>query len=503
MKNKTVEPLGASPSEQEREYLLLQLGIKTFDAPLQKAIQAAAIPHWFDEFYLAEILNDPGLEKLGGIHGYIILTNISFVEFFPKRGYNIHYKSRDILLEQLWQTAPSYFCELNSRAATYCKHQINSQQDDSKPYWETELIYHQLLAQAPNASSNFVRQIIWWQEAFGNTYSEIESLIRNVLKEVESKRLDGRPAAWGYYFQSQLDIDYCRTRDAKENLSKSLPHQEINSILRASCIKQLGDIHILLAEYQSSRENYEEALSIFKYWNEQSETANTLQALGVVCWLVSDFGLARNYVTDALEIYIDINDKFGEARCLKILGDIYLEVNAISPEGIEYYADAERICSILRQHYKAEGNELMEANSLKLLGDIGIQLVGTHSLYNHLHSMARLYYQQAHTLYTQLDKRYEQISCLKGIANAERFAGELVQAEGRFNEVLQFEKEATLEYEIALSLYYLGNIAEGKREFDIAKVYYESALEKSIVLDLSRIVKKIGNAIERLTQEEE
>ncbi|MBE9472161.1 MAG: hypothetical protein IMY75_08670, partial [Chloroflexi bacterium] len=92
--------LQAAQSDEEREWLVMQFSLDNMTPAVREAVWAAAIPHWFDADFLAALLDERGerAEEL-----YQALQEFSFVEVFPGRGYNLHERSRALLLGRLWQ----------------------------------------------------------------------------------------------------------------------------------------------------------------------------------------------------------------------------------------------------------------------------------------------------------------------------------------------------------------------------------------------------------------
>lgn len=130
--------LQAAKSDEEREWLVMQFSLDNLDPGVRDAVWAAAIPHWFDVNFLAALLDKP---DLGSLLDFRSLTALSFVELFPDRGYNLHERSRALLLRRLWQDDSTRYRKFSQRAADYCH-----QQDEADTSWRIESIYHLLIA---------------------------------------------------------------------------------------------------------------------------------------------------------------------------------------------------------------------------------------------------------------------------------------------------------------------------------------------------------------------
>ena len=178
------QKLEAAGSEAEREWLLLEMVLQTLEPAVQDAVWAAAVPHWFDAPYLAALLEQSTVDPAV----FAALTDISFVELFPGRGYNVHERTRGLLLDKLWQDDRSRYQELSRRAAAYC-----AGQDQAETAWRVETIYHRLLAGESGAADEFSNQGVEWYNAFA--YDKVETLIKPVLTAVQAGRLSGDTAA--------------------------------------------------------------------------------------------------------------------------------------------------------------------------------------------------------------------------------------------------------------------------------------------------------------------
>ncbi len=128
--------LHAAKNEEEREWLVLQFCLDGLNSEVRDAVWTAAVPHWFDVDFLT-VLMDSSDADIPGIFQNLI--SLPFVEPFPGLGYNIHKRTRALLLKRLWQhNLPRYY-EQSQRAASYC-----ARQDVADTGWRVETIYHLL-----------------------------------------------------------------------------------------------------------------------------------------------------------------------------------------------------------------------------------------------------------------------------------------------------------------------------------------------------------------------
>jgi tetratricopeptide (TPR) repeat protein len=115
---------------------------------LRPAVEAAAMPHWFDADILA-CLMETDAQSASDIVAQ--LHTLPMVETFPARhGWNVHEATRLALRNHLFETNPERFRRLSARAASCLSG------DD--PYREIEAVYHRLVAD-PRDGADFLREL--------------------------------------------------------------------------------------------------------------------------------------------------------------------------------------------------------------------------------------------------------------------------------------------------------------------------------------------------------
>ena len=325
--------LQQAQSEAERERLVLEFSLSQMPTGLQMAVKAAAIPHWFDVDYLNALLDSDQKEEFARIDGFRQLTQLSFIEPFPGRGFNVHERTGRVLREKMWEEEQDLYRVLSQRAAQYSATQ---NQDDIS--WKVETIYHVLLADTKEIGQFiFSSQCIQWNNSF--EYEKIEVLLRPVLEAIKEDRLHGTTIAWAYFFQGSLNIQYSRNREAKSNLELASKHVGSDQGAEANVIQALGDVHVMLAEYSEARTRYEQALPIYQTIGDRLGEANVIKALGDVHVMLDEYSEARTRYEQALPIYQTIGDRLGEANVIQALGDLHGEMEQIA-EAVSLLQDA-------------------------------------------------------------------------------------------------------------------------------------------------------------------
>jgi len=150
---------------------------------VQESLFAAAIPHWFDERILAQLLNIPK-GQAGEL--FARLREFRFVEPFPARGehsVNVHQATRLALRSELAKVDEPRFRMLSRRAADMFA-------DANRPSVQIEWIYH-LLCADPNKAVGSLEQIHrdWLATA---KPEKLSALVGAVTELVEEAHLEGR-----------------------------------------------------------------------------------------------------------------------------------------------------------------------------------------------------------------------------------------------------------------------------------------------------------------------
>ena len=349
--------LQAAHSDAEREWVVMEWSLANLEPELREAVWAAAIPHWFDLDYLAALLDRPA-EAVRPI--YQRLITLSYVEVFPGRGHNVHERTRNLLLDRLWDDDRERYLVLSQRAAVFC-----AQRDQDETGWRVETIYHRLIVE-PEAGASDLQNMGWtWQNSPNFAYDKVEAMARAGREHLDAGRLSGRPAGWTLFWEAHLDKIYSRNHAAKEKLLAIDIPADQDMWLAADSIKALGDVHVRLSEYAAARARYEEAQPIYRAIGDRLGEANCIQALGDVHVMLSEYAAARARYEEAQGSYRAIGARLGEANCIQALGDVHVRLSEY-PEARARYEEAQGI-------YRAIGDRLGEANCIKALGDVSLE----------------------------------------------------------------------------------------------------------------------------------
>ena len=307
-------------SEEERRWLALEFSLNSLMPGLREAVWVAAIPHWFDESFLAALLGEEGIARLEASGGLEELARLPFIEPFLGRGYNVHEHTRALLRSRLWRDEPDRFMELSRRAEGYCRGQ-----DPEDTGWGIERIYHLLLTD-PNEGADQLQNTGWrWQNSPNFAFDKIEAMARTARELIDEGTLNGRGRAWTLYWEGHLDAHYYRNQSALEKLAEIDLPVENDRYLAADRLSRLGDVERMQANYEAARARYEAARPIYAAIGDRLGEANTIRSLGDVELRQANYEAARARYEAARPIYAAIGARIGLANVSFNIAQIFLQ----------------------------------------------------------------------------------------------------------------------------------------------------------------------------------
>ncbi|MFA5017567.1 MAG: DUF2225 domain-containing protein [Methylobacter sp.] len=411
-------------NESERDWFVMEFSLQNLSETLRQAVWAAAVPHWFDQDFLNAVLANPLKDS-----DFQVLTELSFVEVYPERGFNVHERSRNLLLTQLWATNKTRYQKLSKRAAAYCK-----KQDQNIAAWRVETLYHGLLASNSTAKDDFIKQSVDWHNRF--QFDNLENLTKVVLEAVGSGKLIGDVAAWAAFWHAQLDNYYSRYSSAQDFLRQAL-NQTANNLLVANCIYSLGEAYRYLSKYDQARDSYQQALPIFRKIKSRLSEANCILALGQVHLALAEYGQARERYREALPIFQEVKSHLGEANCIIGLGDVHCSL-AEYDQAHDRYQQALLI-------YQRIKNSLVEANCIHKLGCLYSAQQQT--------ELAIVTLQQAAQLYEVIGNKHSKGHCFNSLATLYQRQKQFTSALSAYNQAIEIFPNDTGWYQNRADLY--------------------------------------------------
>ena len=492
-------------TETERQWILLELQMSQMSDELVSMLWAAAIPHFFDANILAALRPELAeqAEKL-----YENLKALTFVEKFPKQGYNIHELTRNVLLNQLCQQDKDEFLSLSQRAADYFFAEKMSSEED------VEFCYHEILNEGKAQTGRLLdRGIDWW------TYHQVErmqSAVQVFLEHEIAGRLDTFGKGFSLHLQGLIEMRYGHSVEAEPFLScAETLYQEMNlknSRYITTLLRDIGNSKIDQGDYVSSVDFYKKALSISEeqLGENDPDTANSLNNLAALYQHKGRYEEAESLYLRALKIR---EEQLGEndpdtANSLNNLAalyqhkgryeeaeSLYLRALKIREEQLEEnHPDTANSLNNLAGLYENKGRyEEAESLFLRALKIREEQLGENHpDTANSLNNLATLYqnkgrYKEAESLYLRALKIHEEqlgenhprtAISLNNLAelyrNKERYS-EAIPLLKRWKDI-QGEREETRNQSYGERIWILGRLYEKCQQFPEAVATYQEAL---------------------------
>jgi tetratricopeptide (TPR) repeat protein len=438
-----LDQLQACATQEERDWLALRFTLEQLPKPLRAAVQAAAVPRFFDRAFLNALLEQPLDEAQ-----FTELTGLSYIEPYPGEGrFNVHERSRKLLQEKLWQENEDLYREISCRAFAYCK-----KQDQNDLTWRIETVYHQLVAEPDKGAIVLDNICADWMNPPYFANNKAESLLLAVREHIELKRLSEKAAQYFLLNQARINIYYSRYHEAKEVLRKidlaaikdnryllvnrlewlgnahyflsevieaqqcfeqalQLLKESRNSLQKANCLYFLGNVHVILLDFKTARRYYDKSLQLSLH--DQLTTANNLLGIGRVLLHLSKYKQSRSHFRRALKLYQKIGERIGEANCILSLGEVHLACSEL-PEAQQLVEDA-------LQLYQKIDNQIGKANCLQAFGELSVKTGDFIT--------AKQYYEQALALAEYLHLPQGIADCWEGVAELHQAQKQFPQAE--------------------------------------------------------------------------
>jgi hypothetical protein len=303
-----LKELEAAQTEEERAWVVLQFSLDGLNPALGKVVWIAAIPHWFDPEFLRAL----GAEAPEST--YEELAELSFVEIFPGRGYNIHESSRTLLLFHLWQDNPDRLRLLSKYAADHC---VRFQTADIA--WKIEEIYHLLVAEHDKGLAEMHSFCRNWYGLPNFADDRVEAMVRLVREHAKAGRLTQRAVRWLLLWEARLDIAYERLDAAEEKLLEIVSDTSGDPLLTAEKELTRGDLQRLRRDFAFGLSSYQSALPLFLSGGDPLGAAEAQIGMGQSELSIRGFTAAEPHFKKAFELYRSIDHVAGEQKCTELL----------------------------------------------------------------------------------------------------------------------------------------------------------------------------------------
>jgi tetratricopeptide (TPR) repeat protein len=458
--------------EARREALTWSL-LESFPEDLREATVAAAIPHWFDAQILSALLPDRADEAEAL---YRELQRQHFVEPYAGRGQTLHELTRQAILARLWRNDPDHYRALSERAWRFFSDQAERRPVPSTmsrvlgklssrfatptepdPATDIEALYHWLAADEEAA----LDALTGLHDRFRNVgarYHLAEALLRAAAEQAEGERLSRRGQLYVRLEQAVLAVQRYKWEQATAWLQAVLAGTD-DRWLRARATRYLGDVHVMLDEYEAARARYEEALPIYQAIGARLGEANTIRSLGDVHVMLDEYEAARARYEEALPIYQAIGSRLGEANTIRSLGDVHVRLS-------EYEAARARYEEAL-PIYRAIGARLGEANTISSLGDVHVMLAE--------YEAARARYEEALPIYQAIGDRLGEANTISSLGDVHVRLAEYEAARARYEEALPIYQAIGSRLGEADTIKSLGDLDVEIERYTEAEAWYAKA----------------------------
>jgi tetratricopeptide (TPR) repeat protein len=235
-------------------------------------------------------------------------------------------------------------------------------------------------------------------------------------------------------------------------LTACMEHAAAHPDLVTALAATLHDYLRFSGAYEQAHRIHHIALAAAEHAHDRLGQATTLTNLATVHCRQGDYERARQELTDAHQLFIDLGHRLGQANTLSHLGRVYLLPGD--------YERAVQVLSEARELFTDLGSGFGQALTLNHLGQVYV-LQGDHE-------HAQLVLDQAHHLFTDLRERLGQANTLVYLGSVHHQRGDW----GRAQEVLTHAHQLYTDLDTprgqAESLLHLGRVRHDYRDYDQA-----------------------------------
>jgi tetratricopeptide (TPR) repeat protein len=451
MSDSFLQRLQSADPGEDREWLVLQYSLRALSPALREAAQASAVPHWFDLTFLAALIGQTTPDTRPLFDG---LTALSFVEPFPDHSYNVHHRTRALLLKRLWRDDQDRFRALSARAAQHC-----AEQDLALPAWRVEWIYHLLVAAPDEGLQRLEDAGREWRLICA--YDRVEALVRAAEEHANAERLSEFGVALTKYWGATVHRDYSRYPAARDGFEEARAlFRDLRQDLReANALYGAAEVYHFLDEYATARERYEDARHVYHRIENKTGEARATLGLADINLVFCELETARHGCEEARRIFHDIGDRENEGVAIRSLGEVHQalgEYETAASEAEEGY-----------QLSKAAGSRYGEARSLQDRGAVH-RALGEYD-------KARRCYDEALGIYRRAAARQGEAYCLEGLGILRRDLGDYPGARQCYQEACVIFLAIRDRRGRASSLRGLGDAYRGLGDPRTARQHYEEA----------------------------
>ena len=290
-----IRRLQAAKSDPEKLALAtVDIVLSAHKPELKTALEAAAVPHWFDTKILKELLE---VDEATASTFLGELQRLPMVESFATReGWNVHEASRLALRNRLASEEPLRLRTLSERAVECFK------SDD--PVWRVEAMYHQLVA-APEGAADQLKSL-WGEWNKAGRYEQLQALSVVLDELLHTEQLAPLARA-----QSLLCFGWIRAATLPVRRAEELAREALrlfeklgNESGKMDSRQQLGNALKTSGSLTEALRHYEAFQQIAKRLTQQDpDNADWQRGLSVSHSNVGSVYQAQGQLTEALREY--------------------------------------------------------------------------------------------------------------------------------------------------------------------------------------------------------
>ncbi len=269
----------------------------------------------------------------------------------------------------------------------------------------------------------------------------------------------------------------------------------------ANLLQAAGDVQVFYDRHDEALKSYQQALDLFIELDDRLGQANTLKAIGDAQALRKEDDAALQSYRQALDLFTAVGDRLGQANTLKAIGDAQA-FRKKNDAALQSYRQALDLFTVI-------GDRLGQANTLKAIGDVhmfcdqhdaaehcykraldlfiatgdrlgqanSLKAIGDLSTARDQHDAALDSYARALDLFTAIGDRLGQANTLKAIGDVQAFRKESDAAMRAYDQALRLFSAADSALGQAGVLKAIGDVLAFQDRRDAARQSYERALE--------------------------
>jgi tetratricopeptide (TPR) repeat protein len=290
-----IELLRASETEEER-------------LALQAALQAAAIPHWFDGKFLGALLDEPLKGRAGELAGK--LRSLPFTEPFRARGEeaaNVHEATRRAVRKTLSVDNPDRFRELSTRAQKV----LPSLSDrNAAPHLRVEALYHGFIVHPQTIADSCGAAFDEWDRGFRyESLLALRTVLEELLDEGQWALSPGIVRGAAFYYLGRIRQRYPRIDDKWEKTEEYANHAlrefeasgVVGRIIRARDLR--GDVLIRKGSLKQAIKEYKAAIDLVTSGSSSEGDAREARFVSIAYQKIAEIQQRRGHRAQAEEAF--------------------------------------------------------------------------------------------------------------------------------------------------------------------------------------------------------